>query len=215
MPTRWLILAAGLAMGTAIGAPGDEGRKVVAEGEWSKPVADSNAYALRGRLVIGEKVVSAERREFTVFVELQDASDFIGRGMLLYCEMSRSDFRPEHKGGLDCELRDPDKKVVPSTSFAFGGATPANEWVSLPADATIRLRATPFGIHRPKAMAICPGLDKMWVIADDDRGEYLLSGKFTIAPPAAPPADQTAKSGAHVWKGTIDLPPVRLKNPKR
>ena len=64
-------------------------------------------------------------------------------------------------------------------------------------------------------MAICPGLDKMWVIADDDRGEYLLSGKFTIAPPAAPPADQTAKSGAHVWKGTIDLPPVRLKNPKR
>ena len=180
----------------------------IATGEWSKPVADSRAYALRGRLVLCERVISDERHEFAIFVELQDATDSIGQGMRLYCDMGKTDFRPEYKGGLSCELVDGNKKPVATTGFPFGGAVPKSEWVSLPTQATIRLRASPFGIHRPKAKAICPHLGQMWVIADNDPKDYFLSGKFTIDP------EEGKKSVAdpHIWRGTLDLPSLKITN---
>lgn len=185
-------------------------KRVIAEGEWSKPVADNRGRALRGRLVLGEQRISAERREIVVYVELQDASKAIGNTMRLFCDMGRHDFRPEYKGGLRCELRDKDGKPVKSTPFPFGGGgVPKSEWVNLPPDATIRLRATPFGIHRPGAMAICPDLATLWVIGDDDANEYGLSGTFTIDPPA-----DGAAGEEHVWRGTIELPAVKIVNKK-
>src|SRR4051812_22964778 len=77
--------------------------RVIAEGPWSKPVADARGFAVRGRLVLVEKLVHAERREIAVHVELQEAADFIGPSLRLFCEMSKTDFRPEHEGGLTCE----------------------------------------------------------------------------------------------------------------
>jgi hypothetical protein len=187
-------------------APAAEPVKVLAAGDWSAPVADSRGYALRGRLVLGEKPAAEGRRETVVYVELQDASPFIGSPMRLYCEMARHDFRPEYKGGLDCELKDADKRPVPPSSYPFGGATPRTEWVTLPTDGTIRLRASPFGVRRAKAKAITPHLGKLWVIADDDPKVYFLSGTFTINPPA----DALPASDTHVWRGTIPLPAVRI-----
>ena len=184
-----------------------DGPKIIASGDWSQPVADRDGYSLRGRLVLCEKVVAADRREVAVYVELQDASEFVGRGMQLYCEVSKTNFRPEFQRGLTCELHDKAGNTLEPQGFPFGGGVPANEWVKLPADATIRLRTTPFGIHRPGALAICPGLGGMWVIGGDDRQEYQLSGTFTIDPPAdqRPPADDL-----HVWRGTIELPPAKI-----
>ena len=46
----------------------------------------------------------------------------------------------------------------------------------------------------------------LWVIADDDPNEYFLSGTFTINPPA----DAAATNNEHVWRGTIELPAVKL-----
>jgi hypothetical protein len=128
--------------------------------------------------------------------------------MQLYCEMAKTDFRPEYKGGLQCKMHDKDKKLVPSTGYPFGGGVPKSEWVRLPCDATIRLRATPFGLRRDNAMAISPELSKLWVIKDDDPNEYFLSGTFTIAPAE----DGIEKDGGHIWRGVIDLPAVRIKN---
>jgi hypothetical protein len=182
--------------------------KDIFSGAWSKPVADSRGAALRGRLVLAERVVSAERRAVVVYVELQDAREAIGGSMQLFCDMGKTDFRPEYKGGLQCELRDKNKRLVPSTGYPFGGGVPMSEWVTLPTDATIRVRATPFGIHRPKAMAISPHLNSLWVISDDDTNEYFLSGTFVIDPPA----DRAAPEKGHVWRGTIDLPAVRIAN---
>jgi hypothetical protein len=185
-----------------------EGPKVIAEGEWSKPVADARGYAVRGRLVLCEKRVGEDRREVVVYVELQDACEFVGNGMQLFCEMSKTDFRPEYKGGLQCEMRDKDKKLVKPTGYPFGGQVPKSEWVRLPGDATIRLRASPFGVHRAKAMAITPELNKLWVIKDDDLKEYYLSGTFTVAPAD----DLTPKGDEHVWRGAIVLPAIWINN---
>lgn len=188
-----------------------EPSKVIAEGDWSKAVADTRAYAVRGRLVLCEKVIREDRREVTVYVELQDARDSIGGSMRIYCDFAKTDFRPEYKGGLKCKLEDKDKKLVKETSYPFGGAVPASEWVTLPSDATIRLRASPFGIHRPKAMAISPELSQLWVIGDDDPNEYFLSGTFTVDPKEG----RKTIEDPHIWRGTLDLPAVRIVNKKK
>ena len=188
-----------------------DGPKITAAGEWSKPVADSGGYAVRGRLVLGEKPVSDGRRQVAVYVELQDASEAVGGSMRLFCDLGKTDFRPEYKGGLQCELQDKDKRPVKSTPFPFSGAVPKSEWVTLPSDATIRLRASPFGIHRAKALAISPDLGKLWVIGDDDPNEYFLSGTFTVDPAT----DHTPPAKEHVWRGTIVLPAVRVVNQRK
>lgn len=186
-----------------------DGREMIAAGGWSKPVADDRGYAVRGRLVLCERRVNDDRREVAVYVELQDASEFIGSSMRLFCDFGKTDFRPEYRGGLQCELRDKDGHPVPATGFPFGGAVPKSEWVTLPTDATIRLRSTPFGIHRPKALAVCPGLGRLWVIDDGDPKEYFLSGTFTVNPAA----DRMPPGEEHVWRGTLVLPAARIVNP--
>jgi len=182
--------------------------RVIAEGEWSKPVDDTRGYAVRGRLVLCEKMAGDDLRDVAVYVELQDASEAIGMGMQLFCEMGKTDFSPDYKGGLQCEMHDKDRRLVPHTDYPFGGRVPKSEWVQLPSDATIRLRASPFGVRRAKAMSITPDLGKLWVIADGDPNEYFLSGTFTVAP-----ADNgLEKDGGHIWRGAIVLPAVRIKN---
>ena len=184
--------------------------KIIATGEWSKPVADSRGYALRGRLVLGEKPPRDELREVVVYVELQDASDFVGNSMRVFCEMGKTDFRPEYNRGLKCEMHDKEKRRIEGSGFPFGGAVPKSEWISLPVDATIRMRATPFGIRRAGALAISPHLNSQWIIGDDDPNEYFLSGEFTVNPGE----DQKPPSDEHIWRGTIVLPAMRIVNKK-
>jgi hypothetical protein len=81
----------------------------------------------------------------------------------------------------------------------------------LPSDATIRLRASPFGIHRENAMALAPDLSVLWVIGDDDANEYFLSGTFSVNPAA----DGKSPGERHVWRGTIELPAVRIMNQRK
>ena len=195
-------------LGFALAGPAQaaEPPKLIAAGDWSKPVADGRGYALRGRLVLCEKPAAGELRETVLYVELRDASEAVGRAMRLYCEMGKHDFRPEYKGGLNCELHDKNGRPVKPTSFPFGGGVPKSEWVTLPSDGSIRLRATPFGLRRPNAKAICPHLGTLWVISDGDPNEYFLSGTFTINPPD----DQKPTGDDHVWRGTIELPAVKF-----
>jgi len=196
-----IMLAASAGRGQATDPP-----KVIAAGEWSKSVADNRSRAVRGRLVLCEKVVNADRREVAVYVELQEASEAIGDSSQLYCELGRNDFRPEYKNGLHCKLLDKDGRPVKSAPFFFSGAVPRSQWASLPPDSTIRLRTSPFGIYRPNAMAIAPDMGALWVIEDGDSNKYTLSGTFTVDPAA----DLVPPGGGHVWRGTIELPPVEI-----
>jgi hypothetical protein len=185
--------------------------KEIAVGEWSQPVVDKDGYALRGRLVVCEKPRTDDTREAVVYIELQDASEFVGQDKLLYCELTKTDFRPEYKGGLRCEMRDKDGQLVKPKSFPFGGGAPRSQWVKLPPDATIRLRSSPFGVRRQGALAIVPDLNTLWAIADDDRNEYFLSGTFTIGPGAF----QMPLGEGRVWRGTIDLPAARITSQRK
>ncbi|MCI0361493.1 MAG: hypothetical protein L0211_23670 [Planctomycetaceae bacterium] len=196
-----LALAATAAPAAAADAP-----KVIAAGEWSKPVADKLGKTLRGRLVLCEKVIDADRRDVIVCIELQEASDSYHPEFQVYCELDRHDFRPEYKGGLQCKMLDKDKHEIPSEPFAFSGGVPGSVWMSFPKDTTIRLRTTPYGIRRDGGMAICPYLSGMWTVTDDDPNHYFLTGTFTVNPAAElkPPGD------GHVWRGTIELPPMQI-----
>ncbi len=210
---RTSIMLAGIVLCT-LGGEGHaaEPPKAIATGEWSKAVADTRGFAVRGRLVLCEKVLGEERREVAVYVEFQDARDSVGgEATQIFCDFGRTDFRPEYTGGLKCELRGKDNHLVKSTSYPFSGAVPKSEWVTLPSDATIRLRASPFGIHRIGAMAISPDPSNLWVIENDDSNEYFLSGTFTVDPSP----DRKPPSEGHVWRGTLELPAVRISQPRK
>lgn len=182
--------------------------KTLAAGEWSKAVSDNRGATLRGRLLVLQKTITSDRRETAVFLDLQDVSEAVGSNMLLYCDLGRTDFRPEYKPGLHCQLQDENKKPIRATGFPFGGGVPLSQWIVLPSQATIRLRCSPFGIHRPDAIALCPDLRGLWVIPDNDPKTYFFSGTFTIDPPDKTPA----LIGDRIWKGTLELPAVRITN---
>lgn len=175
-------------------------------GSWSESVADSQGYSLRGRLVLVDKVGHNGHRESVLFVELQDTCPFIGNGIRVFCDMGKTDFRPEYQGGLDCLLLDKNNQPAKSASFAFGGAVPRSEWVKLPVDASIRVRATPFGLRRDNAMLISPHLGAMWVIENGDKNEYLLKGTFKVQSRD----DKNIEDSHHAWTGKLMLPPIRI-----
>lgn len=209
--SAWMVLAA-----CFLGAAGAsaEPMRVIASGEWSKPVADSRGYTLRGRLVIGERRVAEDRREAVIYIELEEASDTVGSSLLLFCDLGRTDFRPEYKQGLRCHLKDKQGEIIEPAGFPFGGAVPPSQWLTLPDDARIRLRASPYGVHRPKALALSPDANGMWVIADGDPDDYFLEGLFTIDPAEenVPPPVAAGGRELHLWRGTLELPAVRIAN---
>lgn len=175
-------------------------------GDWSESVADKRGYSLRGRIVLADKLGRNGNGETVVYVELQDSCSFIGNGMRVFCEMGKTDFRPEYRGGLNCELLNKDGKTVKATSFAFGGAVPRSEWVYLPVDSSIRVRATPFGLRRDNARLISPHLGAMWTIDNSDKSEYTLKATFTVLP-----RDEKQEAEAvHAWTGMLKLPPLRI-----
>ena len=74
-----------------------------------------------------------------MYVELQDASESIGGPVQIFCDLGKTDFRPEYKGGLQCEMKDKEKRPLKTTPFPFSGAVPQSQWITLPTDGTIRL----------------------------------------------------------------------------
>lgn len=175
-------------------------------GAWSESITDSRSYSLRGRLVLVNKTGRNGHMETVLFVEVQDTCTFIGNGMRVYCDMGKTDFRPEYQGGLNCELLDKNNQLVKTASFPFGGAVPISEWIKLPVDASIRVRATPFGLRRDNARVICPHLGAMWMIENSDKGEYLLKATFTVLPRD----EKNANEPLHIWSGKLVLPPIRI-----
>ncbi|HEY2881530.1 MAG TPA: hypothetical protein VGJ15_03840 [Pirellulales bacterium] len=184
----------------------EEEPKVLAKGDWSKPAGDNLGGQIRGRLLLVEEPHSDKYREVAVFVELQDARGNVGSTMHIFCDFSKNDFRPEYKGGLQCKVRDKDGNVKKIEPFPFSGAVPRSEWIVLPSKASIRLRSSPFGVARENGLAIAPDLGALWFIDDDDPNEYFLSGTFT----GNPPADKVPTGAARVWRGTLELPPVKI-----
>jgi hypothetical protein len=196
-----------------ISARAAEPGTLFAEGAWSKAVNSGNGDALRARLVLYEHAVTVggradfprqQRRAVSVYVELQDARDAVAPAMRVYCDFVNN---------LRCTLVDKDGKQVPVIPGAFGGGVPQPEWVSLPAEATIRLRSSPFGLHRENAVVISPTIQGGWEIKDDDPNEYFLSATFTAAAEKLPAEKPDAGAPPRVWHGTLERPAVRVASP--
>ena len=132
--------------------------------------------------------------------------------MRIFCDLGRTDFGPEYKWGLHCAMLDKDKGPVPPAPGAFSGGAPRSQWVTLPADATVRLRASPFGIHPENAFAVSATPATAWVIQDNDTKEYFLRGTFT-AGKDADGGDKRGGGARQIWHGTLDLPAVRVASP--
>jgi hypothetical protein len=188
-------------------APAAEPGAVLAEGAWSKAVASGDGDSLRGRLVLVERRVVVggrahfprqERHGVSVYVELQNARDVVGPALRVYCDFVNN---------LRCRMVDKDGNDVASKPGAFGGGVPQAEWVSLPCEASIRVRSSPFGLHRENAVVISPTLHGGWVIEDNDPKEYFLSGTFTANQATEKESDE------HVWRGTLELPAIRVASP--
>ena len=73
MRTVGVVLSGIMVVAVAGSGQATDPPKVIAAGDWSRPATDNRARAVRGRLVLCEKVVNADRREVAVYVELQEA----------------------------------------------------------------------------------------------------------------------------------------------
>ena len=193
--------------------------KTVAVSDWSKPVDGSdNAYngahaaAVRGRLVILQGHSPGDTGELLstmVYVELQNLSL---RPTEVYFDGGHgNDLRPEHKGGLHCDLFDSRGTPVPRRMSAFSGQCPTSQWITLPGDDTIRLRANCFGIGSPKEGGlVLPFLDKEWFIESQDDHHYFLSASFTATSPANHVSGETKHLRNVVWDGTLMFPKLDI-----
>lgn len=187
---------------------GETHTNVIATGEWSTPVvADKDWPAtLRGRLLLFEggcwtnRVSSGKAvpswGHVRVYLELQHVEN---SGWLNPIAIY---FEP---GSLPFEMRDGQGKLVPSVTVSRAGSFPGPCWLTLPCDATVRVRAdiaTMGGGWAPGSLEIDTG--RVWMIPRRATNDYFLSCTFT------PPTNHASPLGYQVWQGTLKLPEVRI-----
>ena len=172
---------------------------VIGVGDWSEPVNDGDG-ALRGRLVVCNDRAAGTSNHARIYLELEHVA---GGSTLEVCHAIGST-------ALNMELRDGDDQLVPPTPIAIRGFSPQPYWITLPCDATVRVRGDLY--H----MSVTPkpdGLQLMlecgyWLIPTNAAGDFYLSGTFT------PPADHPSPLKYHIWQGTLKLPKVKIPPPK-
>jgi len=198
-----LLIACGLRL--SAGEP-----KTIAISDWSKPVVGCNDFfnggncaTIRGRLIILQGHDPGDASELLstmVYLELQNLSI---RPTEMYFD-AHLDFRLEQHAGLNCDLFDSQGKSVPRRGSAFSGGCPQREWITLPYDSTIRLRANCFGIRSPKEGGlVLPFLGKDWFIRPQDTNHYFLSAAFTVIAPTNHVSEEVKQARNVVWDGTL------------
>jgi hypothetical protein len=179
-----LVLLAAPASGFAF-----EDTNIVTGGDWSTPVAGfqdattlrgAHHPVIRGRLLLVE---SPKDHDLALYLELQECAGAWGNPTEIYCNLSPG-------RGCRLEFRDPAGRPLPLHGGAFGGGMPGANWISLPCDATVRLRLSAFA-----------------GFSYASTNDYVVAGTFTADPPADHP-------GLEVWQGTLTLPPLKVPVPK-
>ena len=179
---------------------GQTDTNVIATGDWSEAVSDSDGYALRGRLLVYDEQSAPNHAR--VYLELQHV--FKGPGwwdgpLEIYFDIGRSD-------DLHFEMRDKLDQPVPQFPVVIRGPTPSSCWVTLPCDSTVRLRADIYTLGPPEKP---DGLEILvrggcWLIRPNATNDFFLSGSFT------PSTDHPSSLKYHVWRGTLKLPKAKI-----
>jgi len=185
---------------------GQTDTNLVAIGDWSTPVADSDGYVLRGRLLVARplppKTVGRNRDRFVpharVYLELEHVFDGAWHAPLEIYFDPVKDMRFSMHDSVGDEIT-PEPMMI-------RGPVPRPSWVSVPCDARLRLRADlRMGTHNGRDDALTIGtMPGVWTIAPGSLHEYFLSGHFTAT------TDRTNAFLYHQWHGTLDLPKTRI-----
>lgn len=122
--------------------------KIVAAGEWSKPVTDDRGYAVRGRLMLCEKMLAKDRPDLAVYVELQDATESIGAICGCSATWGSTTSAPSIKKGssANCGTRPANRSCRPRSPSA--ARSPGRSGSPFPATeqfASVRVRSASFG----------------------------------------------------------------------
>jgi hypothetical protein len=182
-------------VGQAMLARGDGGW-FVAVGEWSARVE-----GLRGRLVIAQKYPHGDVNyvETRVYVEFENSTE--GDGPTETIDLY---FDP---AGLTCQLVDAAGQAVPQGPGFLDRGRPGGYWVTLPFDATMRLRVNPSGQGDTRNVGLLiPLWNASWLVPAHGAEEYFLSGTFVVNPPMA-------LARGNVWRGTLVFPKLKVAAP--
>jgi hypothetical protein len=173
---------------------------VVGVGEWSEPVKDGDGHTLRGRLVVCDDRPANASNHARVYLELEHGGSALPTEVYLDIE-SRA---------LNLELRDGHDQLVPRKPVSIRAFSLPTCWVTLPCDATVRLRSDLYAhalTPKPDGLLIMLG-SGTWIIPTNAADDFYLSGTFT------PPADHPSALKYHIWQGTLKLPKVKIPPPK-
>lgn len=180
--------------------------KLLAVSDWSEPVGyrevGKHGCSIRGRLLICEGYSSAytgKTPETQVYLELHNVSNGVGSPIELYCDV---------RDGLQCELLDGHGQAAP-TPPTFNGGFPEACWITLPHDATVRLRASWYGHGTQEGSDLRVPVYHELAVPAGTTNDYFLSGTFTVAPPT----NHVFSPGHEIWKGKLVLP--RFQVPRR
>ncbi|MBI2925842.1 MAG: hypothetical protein HYY24_09085 [Verrucomicrobia bacterium] len=185
---------------------GQTDTNLVATGEWSTPVTDGAGYTLRARILVyrplAPKPAVRNRGRFVyharVYVELEHP--FAGawyRPVEIY-------FDPVED--LRFQMQDAFDKPIPSEAVAIRGRRPEASWVTIPCDAAVKLRADlRMGSQNGRHDALTIGTrGGHWIIRPDATNDFFLSAQFS------PSTNQPSAFGYHRWRGTLNLPKVKI-----
>ena len=187
---------------------GQTNTNLVAVGDWSTPIADPDGYTLRGRLLVARplapKTAGRNRAVFVhnarVYVELEHLFTGAWYEPIEICFDAVKDLRFAMHDAFD--------QLIPSEAVMIRGPVPRPSWVTVPCDATLRLRADlRMGTENGRKDVLTIGTaDGHWTIGPGTTKDLFLSGRFTAT------TNQPSAFLYHRWRGTLNLPKVKLPN---
>jgi hypothetical protein len=183
------------------------GTNIIALSDWSQPVGTDYGQILRGRMLLAQEHSPAylgQIPETEFYLELQNVSRAVGRPMQIYFEPG---------AGLHCEVLNANGKPPPAVAGGGSGSGAGPCWITLPYDATIRLRANMYGFGKKKGdgflIAMSEPRMQRWDIQTGDTSVYFMSGKFTVKTPTNH-VTKNFDEASSIWTGTLDLPKMKI-----
>jgi hypothetical protein len=175
---------------------------LIGAGDWSAVVRDSQGGPfLRGRLLVYDDQGISTHNHARIYLELQHvcAEKIWYPPIEIYCFGTN----------LDLQFEDAHGQPIPSYPSVIVALSCGPCWVTLPMDATVRVRVDdgPLGPHtKPDGFDIQNRMGD-WIIPPNSTNDYFLAASFT------PSTNNPSPLHYATWHGTLKLPKVKIHGP--